>query len=169
MKNNRFAPVILLICFFLVSAATAQTAKPNDSNRQDGDKSKTRQILSFQDSEEMFKILDGKWIFMETDCRKAFTVKVADDRKTIKFTYPKAESNDEREYVFIISKLESYYIRGQYKDEKRLDADGKPQVWDFMFLSKDAFIWHRTDWKAQNSTSPVIRCKEEKDQKVLAE
>jgi hypothetical protein len=51
-----------------------------------------------------------------------------------------------------------YFIRTQIEGEKRKTDDGKTVGWDFMFLSPDEFVWHRTDWEGLNSTKSVTRC-----------
>lgn len=178
MKNkiqntNKFLTLSLAFLFALVigfstlsvQAQQSQTEKQSDSKsdstkNSDTANAKTRSILHFKDTDKMFQILDGKWLYDNTDCQKAFTITVSADRKTIKFTYPKSEDKEEREYVYNVSKVGDYYIRGQYEGEKRLDDNGKPQVWDFIFLSNDEFIWHRADWKDLAATKPITRCKE---------
>ncbi len=176
LKFSRIAPLfVLVICFSGLPAQAQQSqSSPLPSNqtqkqsesKSDSPKSsnqtapKKRSILVFKDTNQMFQILEGKWLYMATDCQKAFRMNVSADHKTIKFTYPKSEGKEEREYNFNVSEVGNYYIRGQYEGEKRLTADGKPEVWDFIFLSNDEFIWHRSDWKELAATPPVTRCKE---------
>ena len=177
------------ICFLGITIQAQQTqsspspiepAKKHSTSRSDSTSNssaaakKVRKILEFKDTDKMFQILDkGKWFYDETDCKKAFSLKVSADRKIIKFIYPKSEDKDEREYIFNVSEVGSYYIRGQYESEKRLDDNNKPQVWDFVFLSNDEFIWHRSDWEGLSATKPVTRCNESgkniQDKKTLDE
>lgn len=142
-----------------------QTEKQSKSKSDSAKNSETtapkkKNILEFTDTDKMFQILEGKWLYMTTDCQKAFTINVSADRKTIKLIYPKPEGEEKNEYIYNVSEVGSYYIRGQYEGEKRLTNDGKPQVWDFIFLSNDEFIWHRSDWKDLAATEPITRCKE---------
>lgn len=164
----------LFVLGFAVQAQPRKSSSQNQPEKQSESKSdstnstsdsiliapKSRYILSFKDTDRMFQILDGKWIFGETDCQKAFTMTVSADRKTIKFLYPKSDGKEEKEYIFNVSEVGKYYIRGQYKGEKRLTETGKTQIWDFFFLSNDEILWHRSDWEGLKSTAPATRCQE---------
>lgn len=155
---------LMLFCVFIFSAE-AQQSKPsptpaNQTPTPNNSTAEKKAILSFKDTDKMFQILNGKWVYMETDCSKAFAVKVSSDRKIIKLLYPKADGKEEKESVFNVSEVGSYYIRGQYAGEKRLGDDGKPQVWDFVFASANEFHWHRVDWKGLALTPSVTRCSE---------
>ena len=171
--------VVLLLLLTAVNSALAQQsktspAKPKQSGKQtqksepkknsdDNSPRPKRMILSFSNPEKMFQILEGKWIFVENDCANAYTVAVAPDRKTIKFTYAKPQMVDgveKTDFTYNVLEIGSYYIRAQIIGEKRLTDDGKPVVWDFYFLSNDEFRWHRADWEQFAMTSSVIRCKD---------
>ena len=144
----------------LKQAEKQSESKSNAANHSSITAPQEGNILSFKDTDKMFQILEGKWIFGETDCQKAFTMNVSADRKTIKLIYPKSEDIEKKEYIYNVLEVGSYYIRGQYEGEKRLDDNGKPEVWDFFFLSNDEFVWHRSDWEGFNSTKSIIRCNE---------
>ncbi len=147
--------IVLLFVFALTgSAQKKKTEKPNPPKEK-------RIVLSFAKPEQMFQILEGKWSFMETSCENPITIKVPADHRTIKVIYPKTDKEKEREYVFVVSEIGRHYIRGQYEGEQRKTADGKLEVWDFMFLSADEFVWHRMDWKGLGATQPATRCKEQ--------
>jgi hypothetical protein len=168
MKIKFFILSLLLVAAFAFAAlgqkgSTDSAGDPTrvklGSTPQTGGK-KGKRIVVFGDTERMFEILDGgRWLFSETDCAKAFAIKVSPDRKSLKLIYPKTGEKDEREYVYKVLEVGSYYIRTQIEGEKRLTGDGKPVVWDFWFVSDDEFLWHRTDWPAASSTSSVTRCR----------
>ena len=40
--------------------------------------------------------------------------------------------------------------------EKRLDPDGKPVVWDLIFVNERTYTWRRHDW-AEGAHTPYIR------------
>jgi hypothetical protein len=169
MKIKFIIALVLILAFsFAVSAQKNKNEKPNKPKpqAQTAPKEKVR-ILSFSRSEKMFEILDGKWSYMEIDCSKAITIKVAPDRETIKLIYPKSVAEEKNEFVFLVNEVTDYYIRGQYEGEQRKTDDGKTFMWDFMFLSADEFVWHRTDWQGLGATPPVTRCKEEKQIALL--
>ena len=46
----------------------------------------------------------------------------------------------------------------QYEGETRLDARGKPVVWDLLMPDRDTFYWHRADCPAGSGTAPSRRC-----------
>ncbi|HYP42860.1 MAG TPA: hypothetical protein VEQ18_02450, partial [Candidatus Nitrosocosmicus sp.] len=103
------------------------------------------------------------WIFAENDCANAYTVTVAPDRKTIKFTYatPQMVDGEEKtDFTYNVLEVGSYFIRAQIIGEKRLTDDGKPVIWDFYFLSNDEFRWRRTDWGQLATTPTIFRCKD---------
>lgn len=170
--------VVLLLLLLAVSSAFAQKSKPSANEQKgagkqtqksepknDSDKSPQpkRMIMSFSNPEKMFQILKGRWVFNEKDCANAYTVTVAPDRKTIKFTYatPQMVDGEEKtDFTYNVLEVGSYYIRAQIIGEKRLTDDGKPVIWDFYFLSNDEFRWRRTDWEQFATTPPVFRCKD---------
>jgi hypothetical protein len=171
--------VVLLLLLLAVNSVFAQKSKPSANepkqsgkqtqksepkkNSVDNSLRPKRMILSFSNPEKMFQILEGRWIFSEKDCANAYTVTVAPDRKTIKFTYAKPEMVDgveKTDFTYNVLEIGSYYIRAQIIGEKRLTDDGKLVVWDFYFLSNDEFRWRRTDWEQFATTPPVLRCKE---------
>ncbi|MDQ4121492.1 MAG: hypothetical protein M3209_08610 [Acidobacteriota bacterium] len=171
--------VVLLLLLMAVSPVFAQKSKPSANEpKQSGKQSQKseskknsvdnsprpkRMIMSFSNPERMFQILEGRWIFDEKDCANAYTVKVAPDRKTIKFTYttPQMVDGEEKtDFTYNVLEVGSYYIRAQIIGEKRLTDHGKPVVWDFYFLSNDEFRWRRTDWEQFATTPPVFRCKD---------
>ena len=102
--------VVLLLLLLAVNSVFAQKSKPSANepkqsgkqtqksepkkNSVDNSLRPKRMILSFSNPEKMFQILEGRWIFSEKDCANAYTVTVAPDRKTIKFTYAKPEMVD---------------------------------------------------------------------------
>jgi hypothetical protein len=49
-------------------------------------------------------------------------------------------------------------IRIHYDGETRLDARGKPVVWDLLMPDRDTFYWHRADWPAGSVAAPSRRC-----------
>jgi len=160
--------ILLLISFPALAVTAQQTSTGKSASETSKEAKKGRPILSFKKSEHMFQILNnGKWLYMQTDCVKAFTIKVSSDYKTIKLIYPQTEEKPEREYIYNVLEVGKYFIRTQIESEKRMTNDGKPVVWDFMFLSADEFLWHRTDWEGLNSTPPITRCKEEKQLALL--
>lgn len=129
-----------------------------------------RSILVFSSAESLFQTLNGKWLFGQTDCAKAFTIEAAADRRTIRLTYPETPENPARQYVYKVLAVDRRFVRAQIEGEKRLTSEGKPVVWDFIFLSTDEFVWRRTDWLVTSSgnwsdiqaTPPVTRCPAEK-------
>lgn len=158
--KTRISFVFLLICAFTLTVM-AQTADIGKSVLQDNKKNnKGKPLLTFAKPEQMFKILPGKWLYLQTDCKDAFTIKVSPDLKTIILIYPKTEEKPEREYLYNVLAVGKFFIRTQIADEKRLTADGKPVVWDFLFISDDDLLWHRTDWEGLKSTAPIKRCQE---------
>jgi hypothetical protein len=150
-----FTTLLLFVFALTIPAQEKKTEKPNPPKEK-------RMILSFANPEQMFQILDGRWSYLNISCENPMTIKVPADRKTIKILYPKSDKEDVKEYIFVVAETGRYYLRGQYQGEQRKDDNGKLQVWDFMFLSKDEFVWHRADWKGLRATPPVIRCKEDK-------
>ena len=137
------------------------------AQKTEADPQQKKRVLSFAKPEQMFELLEGRWIYMEIDCAKAFAIQVSPDRKTLRLIYPGSAGKEEREYIFNVSAVGKYYIRGRYAGDKRLTEGGKPQIWDFMFISADKFVWHRTDWKDFGITPPATRCKEDKQTAFL--
>jgi len=157
MKNLILLTLLLIITFSLsVAAQQPQSKKPTEQTTNAPNKKKM--IVSFDKPEQMFQILEGKWQFQVTDCQSAFTIK-ANGLKTLELIYPKSENTEEQKFTYKVLEIGKYYIRTQIEGEKRLDDNGKLQSWDFMILSNDEFVWHRTDWKGFAVTPPVTRCK----------
>lgn len=144
--------LIFAICVFALSAFGQQRT---DSSADD-------RIISFSQSEQMFQLLDGRWIFNDMTCAEPYTVKVSANRKSIKFQYAKpqkwADGTEHDSFVYNVMETGDYFIRTQIEGEARKSDDGKPIGWDFLFLSSDEFVWHRTDWQGLNSTKSVKRC-----------
>ena len=157
---------LLLISVIALTVTAQQTNKGKSNSQSSKEAKKGRQILSFAKPEQMFLLLEGKWIFADMTCAEPYTVKVSPDRTKIRFKYAKPETYSDgtvhNEFVYNVIEIGKYFIRAQIEVEKRLTDDGKVVVWDFMFLSADEFVWHRTDWKGLGSTPSVNRCKEEK-------
>ena len=171
--------VVLLLLFIAVSSAFAQQSKPLANEPKQSGKQTQKSapkkslndiysrpkitIQAFSNPEKMFQILEGRWRFVEKDCADAYTVTVASDRKTIKFTYAKPQMVDgveKTDFTYNVLEVGSYFIRAQIIGEKRLTDDGKPVVWDFYFLSNDEFRWRRTDWEQLAMTPSIYRCKD---------
>jgi hypothetical protein len=144
------------ITSFDLAMSLIQSKKPTEQITNT--KPKKKMIMSFSKPEKMFQILEGKWQFQVTNCQNAFTIK-ANGLKSLELIYPKSEKSEEQKYTYKVLEIGKYYIRTQIEGEKRLDNNGNPQVWDFMILSKDEFVWHRTDWEGFAATPPVTRCK----------
>jgi hypothetical protein len=164
MKIKSIITFVLLFIFtFAVSAQEKKAELPtNKTDSSTLNEPRKQQIIGFSKPEQMFHLLEGKWIFADMTCAEPYTVTVTTDRKSIKFQYAKPQKwSDGTEHDFFVYKvleIGKYYIRTQIEGEKRITSDGKPVTWDFMFLSPNEFVWHRTDWEGLNSTSTVKRC-----------
>jgi hypothetical protein len=123
-----------------------------------------RKPISFENSNELFNLLNGKWAFGSHDCQNPFIFAVSSDKKSIKVTYKnidkETKKETDKEFVYKVIEADNLKIRAQVENEKRQTDDEKPVVWDFYFFSKDVFRWQRTDWKDSNFTPAATRCKE---------
>lgn len=103
-------------------------------------------------------------------CDEPYTVTVSQDQKTIKFQYAKPQKwedgTEHDSFVYNVLEVGKYYIRTQIENEKRKTQDGSIVQWDFMFISADEFVWHRTDWEGLNSTKGIIRCEDGKSRTI---
>lgn len=169
MKIKLTATAVLF--FILALVLTAQEKKIERTNNKTNqptstESQKKRQILAFNKSKQMFELLAGKWIFADMTCAEPYTVTISADRKSIKFQYAKPQKWDDGtehdSFVYNVLEVGKYFIRTQIEGEKRKTDDGKTVTWDFMFLSPDEFVWHRTDWEGLNSTNSVTRCEDGK-------
>lgn len=159
----KFLIAMMLSFVFTFDAAAQVKTKPVEPKA-------ARRILRFAKPEYMFQILDGKWSFGNVTCAEPYIVTVSGDRKSIKFQYTKpqkwSDGKEHDSFVYNVLEVGKYYIRTQIEGEPRKTDDGKPVAWDFMFISEDEFVWHRTDWQddAQgvNITPSITRCKQEK-------
>ena len=60
----------------------------------------------------------------------------------------------------------TYEVLDELQGTLRVRAIGEPRktdsgdtvVWDLVMLKRDAFCWHRTDWKAGECTERLTRC-----------
>jgi TonB family protein len=147
-----FTILLILVCGLSLFGQQIGNTEPRNG----------RGILNFPKSEQMFQTLEGKWIFADMTCAEPYTVTVAADRKSIKFQYAKPqkwEDGIERDsFTYKVLAVGGYFIRAQIEGESRKTDEGSPVAWDFMFLSPNEFVWHRTDWEGLNSTKPVTRC-----------
>lgn len=157
MKKLILFTLFLIVAFSLsVFAQKPQIKKPTEQTTNAPNKKKM--IMSFERPEQMFQILEGKWHTQRIDCQSPFTIK-ANGLKTLELIYPKSEQTEEQKFTYKVFEIGKYYIKTQIEGEKRLDDNGKPQIWDFWILSKDEFVWHRGDWEEFAATPPVTRCK----------
>src|SRR5687767_1712740 len=79
MKNIFTITLLILAFVFTVSAQKTDTKKPitNKPNRQTTPaQPKKKVILSFARPEQMFRLLEGKWIFADMTCDESYTVTV---------------------------------------------------------------------------------------------
>lgn len=175
MKNIFAITLLIFVFVFSITAQSEQTEKPPPTNKPSGQtllaQPKQKVILRFAKPEQMFRLLEGKWIFADMTCVEPYTVTVSKNKKSIKFQYHKPQKwedgSEHDSFVYNVLEVGDYYIRAQIVDEKRKTDDGKTVAWDFMFTSADEFVWHRTDWQGLNATPPVTRCKEEKQTALL--
>ena len=158
MKNLILFTLLLLLFALSLSVVAQQPQSKKPTEQITNSSNKKKMIMSFAKPEKMFQILEGKWRFQETDCENAFTIK-ANGVTSIDLIYPKSEQIEERKYTYKVLEISKYYIRTKIEGERRLDDKGSPQVWDFMILSNDEFVWRRADWAEFAATPPVTRCK----------
>lgn len=148
--------LLILVCGFGVFGQQDNKTNPPGAQR----------IVNFSKPDQMFQLLEGEWIFAAMTCAEPYTVTVSADRKSIKFQYAKpqrsADGTEHSSFTYNVLEVGSYFIRAQVEGESRKTTTGKPVVWDFMFLSADKFVWHRTDWAGLSSTTPVTRCEDGK-------
>jgi TonB family protein len=118
----------------------------------------------------MFQLLEGKWVFADMTCAEPYTVTVSADRKSIKFQYAKPQKwedgTEQDSFTYNVLEVGGYFIRTQIQGESRKTVEGKPVAWDFLFLSPDKFVWHRTDWEGLSATKPVTRCEDRKKRDI---
>ena len=169
MKIKFIATLVLFFIFAVAVSAQEKKTEPTDNKTNpptSTESEKKRQILGFSKPEQMFELLAGKWIFADMTCAEPYTVTVSSDRKSIKFQYAKpqkwSDGTEHDSFVYNVLEVGKYFIRTQIEGEKRKTDDGKTVGWDFMFLSPDEFVWHRTDWQGLNSTKSVTRCEDGK-------
>ena len=168
-KNIIFILVLFVICAFAVSAQE-KSIEPTDNKTKQSTSTeppKVRRIINFTNPEQMLDLLNGKWIFTDMTCAEPYTVTVSADRKSIKFQYAKPQKWDDGtehdSFTYDVLEIGKYYLRTQIEGEKRKTDDSKTVAWDFMFLSPNEFVWHRTDWQGLNSTKSVTRCDDGKN------
>ena len=142
---------VLLILFVAAPAVRAQVEK------------QSRHAVGFKDPDVMFQWIEGKWKFGSRTCGDNYARYAApEDRKTLELTSVKANpetgQSEAARYTYRVLEVGRYFIRAQIEGEKRLTDDGKPVIWDLIFLSKDEIVWHRTDWPGLSSTAPQFRC-----------
>lgn len=161
--------VVIVILGILSAQTFAQTSKKADSTPSVRIR-KPVVLLIFRNSDTMFRILEGKWVFSNMTCDSPYTIETSSDKKTIKFSVARTEKEkktdktaEPRVFFYDVLKVTDRYIRTQIQGEKRKTKSGEPVKWDFKFASKNRFYWHRTDWRKGGLTSPVERCVENSD------
>jgi hypothetical protein len=174
MKYTKMKTKYIILLFWILALNFAVSAqKTNTDNKSDAKKETTashssvepqkkRYVLGFAKPEQMFLLLEGKWIFADMTCDEPYTVTVSADRKSIKFQYAKPQKwedgTEHDSFVYNVLEVGKYYIRTQIDGEKRKTEDDSIVQWDFMFFSTDEFVWHRTDWEGLGSTKSITRC-----------
>jgi hypothetical protein len=160
---------LMLVCLSALAISAQQKTEENnksDKSKADETIQKKRSIWRFSQPEQMFSILEGKWIFADMTCDEPYTVTVSKDKKSIKFAYAKpqkwSDGKERDSFIYRVIELGDYYIRAQIEGEMRKTNDGKAVAWDFMFLSVDEFVWRRTDWEGLSSTKSIFRCQDGK-------
>lgn len=79
---------------------------------------------------------------------------------TIRHAQPVGDSAGvtKTEWVYDIVQSDSAGVRGAIRGETRVDAEGKPVVWDLVLTGQDAYRWQQVGWPAFSYTGPVHRC-----------
>ena len=164
MKKNIYRIAVLNILFILTFHASAQTGENTSPSEPE---SAGVEIVRFENPDEMFDLLGGKWTPAETTCADPYIIAVSPDRKNIIFTQSLTAEDKKRgvrgtkkTFVYKVLEVTDYYIRTQIKGETRRTDDGRLIQWDFSFVSEDDFRWRRSDWGGA-LTDAIRRCPEE--------
>jgi hypothetical protein len=120
--------------------------------------------------EATWSLLEGTWDwqFSENECKSgAHRLVATAARDSLILTYP-----DERDSTGVVRTVRykvlgagpafhrwaPHTIRLEMEGEDRRNDAGALVLWDLVFMSRDRYHWHRTDWADDGMTKAVIRC-----------
>jgi hypothetical protein len=88
-----------------------------------------------------------------------------ENRKRIKFEYAKpqkwSDGKERDSFVYEVLEVGKHFISAGIEGETRKTVDGEIVKRDFMFISVDEFVWHRTDRNEKAAAPPAARCSDE--------
>lgn len=146
---------------FLDTVASAFTTRP----RQRVDRP-----LPPPGAETTWTLLEGvwDWEWSENECRSgAHRLTATASRDSVILSYP-----DEKDSTGVVRtvrykvigigpafhKWAPHTIRLEMEGEDRRNDAGALVIWDLVFMSRDRYHWHRTDWADEGMTKAIIRC-----------
>ena len=122
------------------------------------------------DAATTYGLLEGRWSWEggEEECKSGVhTLTLSSDRRTLDLRYParvdSAGNVEQVRYRVVeagpqILPWAPHAIRLEMEAEDRRTDAGVLVVWDLIFLSRDRYHWHRTDWDVGGMTGAIIRC-----------
>lgn len=110
----------------------------------------------------VFEAVTGTWGWMEgshTCESNPHTLTFSPDRKIMFYRHPQAaDSAEAPDYRYEVRGHGQNSIRLFLVGETRKDSRGALVEWDLVLLSKDHYVWRRSDWGPEGSTRPIQRC-----------
>jgi hypothetical protein len=104
------------------------------------------------------------WTTEPETCQRdnVHTIWFSDDGRSLFFHHPQGAELEDGvlQQVIEYSVLEELPtgLRLQAKREGRRDEMGNLVTWELRLLSTSSYCWHRSDWREQGCTSPIVRC-----------
>lgn len=111
----------------------------------------------------VFSAVEGSWDWADRaeSCRvNPHTIRFTDDQAYMVLTYPQPidSATGEREVWYEMRGEVPGGVRGFIVGEERRTSAGAPVVWDLVLTGPNEYRWHRTDWRADGYTAPLVRC-----------
>ena len=111
----------------------------------------------------IYHVVAGTWDWEGADgfCKtNPHTITFSADTSVMYLTarVPWSKDDTSRVAVYDLSEHTQNRIRGKIRGETRLDANGRPVVWDLVLTSHDSYRWHQVGWPFFSYTKTVRRC-----------
>lgn len=113
-----------------------------------------------------FEVFDGLWGWVpekSATCKKnPHTLTFSKDLKEVylEFTNSKDKKGNHIKNVAVYSvhEIKKNSVTMSVHNERRMDDEGNPVVWDLVLLSEREYKWHRHDWTFYKFTASVVKC-----------